>query len=146
MKKKHNNNSLPSMWDWPSQTRIDRVSRLARSQQSPLAPRPWLRECLRSHGTPQNRLLLAVQDSQRAGGRSGGRGGGGGEGAGDSGGSGSSLRHQEWGMAHLLYVGLTEDGVWRSDNMVKMVQQTRWLSAKLHAVSERSSCVFWTCR
>lgn len=76
------------MWDWCSQTRIDRVSRLARGQQSPLAPRPWLRECLRSHGTPQNRLLLAAQDSQRVGGRSSGGGvggGGGGEGAGDSG-------------------------------------------------------------
>lgn len=77
------------MWDQCSQTRIGRVSQLARRQQSPLAPRPWLRECLRSHGTPQNRLLLAAQDSQRVGGRSGGGGGSGGgvEGAGDSWGS-----------------------------------------------------------
>lgn len=39
-------------------------AQLAHAQQSPLAPWPWLRECLHSHGTAQNRLLLVAQDSE----------------------------------------------------------------------------------
>lgn len=37
---------------------------LAAAQHFPRAPWPWLWVCLRSHGTPQNRLLLSAQDSE----------------------------------------------------------------------------------
>lgn len=39
-------------------------SQLATTQQSPLAPWPWLWVCPHSHGTAQNRLLLIVQDRE----------------------------------------------------------------------------------
>lgn len=49
-----------------SQTRMEPVSRsLGRCPAlPPTAPWPWLWVCLRSHGTPQNRLLLIAQDSE----------------------------------------------------------------------------------
>lgn len=39
-------------------------AQLATTQQSPLAPWPWLWVCLHSHGTAQNRLLLIAQDRE----------------------------------------------------------------------------------
>lgn len=86
-------------------------ARLARGQQSPLAPRPWLRECLRSHGTPQNRLLLAASRqpaSWRKERRWWWRWWWGGRRTGDSEGQDPAWHTREWGMAHLLHVGLTE--------------------------------------
>lgn len=58
---------LPSSWGRihaPRRESSQCPAQLATSQQSPLAPWPWLWVCRHSHGTAQNRLLLITQDRE----------------------------------------------------------------------------------
>lgn len=66
-KKKKKKQSFLCCWCRIGAPRLESTvcpAQLAHAQQSPLAPWPWLRECLHSHGTAQNRLLLVAQDSE----------------------------------------------------------------------------------
>lgn len=69
------NNTSPSCWSRihaPRRESSQCPAHLASAQKSPLAPWPWLRVWLRSHGTAQNSLLLITQDRE-AGGKEEGR-------------------------------------------------------------------------